>query len=829
MRLLAHVHKYPPEHNAGAEWMLHAIARHLIGTGWEVDVFGSHVKSRAVLDGVRIHPRTSTRHLEELYAAADVVVTHLDETRRAIAHAHRHGKPIAHLIHNDRQIDYHGISRGDADLVVYNSRWIAEASSWEGRSIVVRPPVSVADYATEHDERRVTLLNLAEAKGGPLFFELARRLPDVDFLGVLGAYARQEIPSPVPPNVELVANTPDVVRDVYRRTAVLLVPSRYESFGRVAVEASSSGIPVVAHPTPGLLESLGPSGIFVDRDDVEGYAAEIRRLLDDPEHYAERSTIARARALELDPASELELLDLELRRLVELRRLGTVDFAAHTVAYVEHLAPIYRALPEEARGRFFVSSWARDRALDEGIPEADLEVDDSDRLPPGAETVVASYRDLTRARGRLVILAEHGAGQSYSNRHSSYVGGVGREDVKLFVVPSEQAAARNRKRYPKTPNAVVGSPRVDRLLELEREPGPPTVAISFHWRCTVTPEAGTALDHYRPILGELRAGLEAAGVRLIGHAHPGIAGELEPIYLEEGIEFVPAFVDVVRRADLYAVDNSSTLFEFAALDRPVVVLNSPRFRRNVRHGLRFWTEADVGLQVDDPGELLAAILKALDDPPELAGSRRAAVGRAYAVTDGSSAARAAEAIVTLLGRPPRCLVCGAAHASCGPKTTVVPIDQRTKEPSKMAGPLKKYPNPARAGAFLKLSDEDAKRLGLLGTDVGAARSHAAPVDVTNPGGDPLVRSGPAGSPESSSESSSGPDAAENASSASPGESGPPPGALAPGGPTHRARAEAASSSVDAEDELEDDVDEPKKASSTTKKTSSRRRRKPAEG
>jgi glycosyltransferase involved in cell wall biosynthesis len=84
---------------------------------------------------------------------------------------------------------------------------------------------------------------------------------------------------------------------VWARTRVLLVPSGYESWGRVASEAICSGIPVIAQPTAGLRENLGQAGIFIDRSDVDGWVAAIRDL-QDPDIYAQASDRARARAAE---------------------------------------------------------------------------------------------------------------------------------------------------------------------------------------------------------------------------------------------------------------------------------------------------------------------------------------------------------------------------------------------------------------------------------------------------------------------------------------------------------------------------------------------------
>ncbi|MBQ1164075.1 glycosyltransferase, partial [Streptomyces sp. A73] len=67
----------------------------------------------------------------------------------------------------------------------------------------------------------------------------------------------------------------------------------------------ASGIPVVAHPTPGLCESLGEAGVFVDRNDLDGYEAVLRKLLEAPAEYRLAAKRARARSRELDPAADL--------------------------------------------------------------------------------------------------------------------------------------------------------------------------------------------------------------------------------------------------------------------------------------------------------------------------------------------------------------------------------------------------------------------------------------------------------------------------------------------------------------------------------------------
>jgi D-inositol-3-phosphate glycosyltransferase len=80
----------------------------------------------------------------------------------------------------------------------------------------------------------------------------------------------------------------------YRAADVVVVPSRSESFGLVALEAAACGIPVVAANVGGLrtLVDDGRTGILVDGRDPASYADAISRLLDEPARAAAMSAAA---------------------------------------------------------------------------------------------------------------------------------------------------------------------------------------------------------------------------------------------------------------------------------------------------------------------------------------------------------------------------------------------------------------------------------------------------------------------------------------------------------------------------------------------------------
>jgi len=294
---------------------------------------------------------------------------------------------------------------------------------------------------------------------------------------------------------------------------------------------------------------------------------------------------------------------------------AVIDAYASLSHYADHLGPIFDALPTDMRGE-----WRRHGT---------------------GPVMVAGYKDLVGIGKRPVIFVEHGAGQTYGMGHPSYPGGRGRENVALFICPSERVAQANAQRYPKAKTAVVGCPRIDPWLP-GTKPGTGVVGVTWHWNALVCPESRSALAHYVASLGEL-----AKHYDLLGHAHPRVARAAAKVYADAGIDYTDDPDVLFRLADVLVCDNSSLGWEFLATDRPVVWANAPWYRREVHHGLRFWDEVDI--QVDEPEQLPDAIAEAVADSPEHQERRRATADRIYAYRDGRSAGRAAAAIIETLG------------------------------------------------------------------------------------------------------------------------------------------------------------------------------------
>lgn len=286
--------------------------------------------------------------------------------------------------------------------------------------------------------------------------------------------------------------------------------------------------------------------------------------------------------------------------------------------YVDHLTDLWSALPAGTRGAFRARPGdAAHRA--EALGVVDLEPSPG---PIAAEhVIVAAYSDLrsvVAARCGRVCLVEHGAGQTYLPGVSAgYPGGDGRDDVSLFLAPNPRVLALNRAAYPDAAHALVGAPRLDALKRL-RSSTPRTegwlAVLSWHWPCVAVhaPESGTAWLEYRDHLTWIA---EQFGGTIALHAHPRYASVVATFARKVGLEWIGDFRDVVKRADVYAVDNSSTLYEAAAVGVPVVVVNSQWWRRDIEHGLRFWSHAAVGLQVDAPEQFPDALESTLRADP----------------------------------------------------------------------------------------------------------------------------------------------------------------------------------------------------------------------
>lgn len=287
-----------------------------------------------------------------------------------------------------------------------------------------------------------------------------------------------------------------------------------------------------------------------------------------------------------------------------------IDFFAGAQShYLAHLWPLWYALPVEQRGTF----WATGNAAAEVQRETPhFRIGTPGNFGP--PTVVAGSLDAARVDPRRpLVYVEHGTGQRYLNDPRPQE----RNTLKrcaLYLSPRQTNEAKNQ--------VPIGCPKLEPFKG--QTPGD-AIAVTFHWQSRAIPEADWAWPEYKESVVSLSKHYE-----VIGHGHPRIFSKLRRFWEANGIEPVESLIEVFQRSKLLIGDNSSALFEVAALDRPVVLLNSRRYRRGINHGLRFWSHAGIGLQVDQPGDLLGSVEQALGD--ENAAERRRLIKEVYVGT-----------------------------------------------------------------------------------------------------------------------------------------------------------------------------------------------------
>ena len=199
---------------------------------------------------------------------------------------------------------------------------------WDRKSTIINPFVETKEYLIKEDNfnpyknKFIFMFNPLERKGGFIFKEIAKKLPHKKVGTVLGwsslkdkqksnhfsnKYIKRITESegskfngslPYYANFDDCTNvkvfpSEDNPKKLYKQIKVLLIPSQWdEAFGRVAIEAMTNGIPVIASNVAGLRDSVGKGGILVKKDDLKEWIIEILKF-DDKKYYQKMSKKAK--------------------------------------------------------------------------------------------------------------------------------------------------------------------------------------------------------------------------------------------------------------------------------------------------------------------------------------------------------------------------------------------------------------------------------------------------------------------------------------------------------------------------------------------------------
>jgi glycosyltransferase involved in cell wall biosynthesis len=328
IRMLWIVHSYVPFVNAGSEICAHTINTHLMQKPYKYDIWvASPGFPKITYENVRCFDLYDSATFLQIVNSAHVIHSHSYIYRNQMRYiCKKRGIPFVEWVHTDNYV--RSIPYGkwvdpairNRHWTVFNSKSLRDSRSGDivgNRTHVVYPVVDYRKYQIPEEDKKpqyVTLSNVNENKGGDILIQLAKALPEFQFMGVLGGY-RAQITETKIPNLRYVQNTPDM-KPIYAQTWVQIMPSKEETWGRTAVEAMSAGIPVLVNPTPGLRECCDSAAIYCNRADISEWISALQRLKTDKEWYNSRATISYERARALDPKPALEQLEEWLEKEV---------------------------------------------------------------------------------------------------------------------------------------------------------------------------------------------------------------------------------------------------------------------------------------------------------------------------------------------------------------------------------------------------------------------------------------------------------------------------------------------------------------------------------
>jgi len=301
------VRHYLPDFKTGITIMTHDINKYLVEVlGWNVVVITPHTTVKSY-EGIPILEFYQKTEIEFAMSKAHCIFSQYQMVETAAITAERARLPLVLFAHDDNFSQWIVKAKTIHKNVniVNTTNSIAKLNEqYALNSIVLNPPVEWRRYITHTERKYITLVNMNNNNGVEQFFKIAAALPEYDFLGVADS-STKEYGITSSSNIKLWKYQNDM-RVIYNVTDILCVPSKSESWERVAIEAAASGIPVVASVTPGLEEALDYAGIFAERDDIDAWVKTIRKLKTDQLYYKKFSELTAKRAKELEPKHQLD-------------------------------------------------------------------------------------------------------------------------------------------------------------------------------------------------------------------------------------------------------------------------------------------------------------------------------------------------------------------------------------------------------------------------------------------------------------------------------------------------------------------------------------------
>lgn len=293
--LTAFLHGYPPFWSMGGELSTHRTLRVVPDS----QVFTTAAEEYE-FDGVRV--RTSSGSSRQSIMAdaetngASVLYAHSTMSQETIRAARRLRLPSILAVHAPPR--FGGDLRrawSAATVRLYNTE--AARKDWKDpKGWLLHPPVGQASAPTAGPHDALTLTSSLLNKGAARVLELAGMRPDQRFI-IVESPAHPTHGDPLfweiadrLDNVEVWPRLhPDEMWKLWAETRILLVPSRYETYGMSALEAAWHGIPSVHVDTPHVREGIGEAARLLTSFTVEELDRAVTEIENDYRAWSDRA------------------------------------------------------------------------------------------------------------------------------------------------------------------------------------------------------------------------------------------------------------------------------------------------------------------------------------------------------------------------------------------------------------------------------------------------------------------------------------------------------------------------------------------------------------
>ena len=310
MTLTAFLHGYPPLWSMGGETSTHRTLRAVPGS-----VVFTKTLEEYTYDGVSVRPATGTSRqsiMEDAKAAgASVLFGHSTLAVETIRAARRMGLPSILAVHAPPRFggDLRA-ARHAASVRLYNTE-VARRDWRDVKGWVLHPPVGVPRDFVEGPRDAHTLTSSLVNKGAGRVLELAKRRYDQRFIIVESPAHSTHGDEKFWEQADKLENVeiwprlhPDEMHLLWAETRVLLVPSRYETYGMAAMEAAWYRIPSVHVDTAHVREGIGTAARLLRSTTLEELDQAVTEVELEYDAWAERAA-NRAVALSEREAEEL--------------------------------------------------------------------------------------------------------------------------------------------------------------------------------------------------------------------------------------------------------------------------------------------------------------------------------------------------------------------------------------------------------------------------------------------------------------------------------------------------------------------------------------------